>query len=111
MTAHWLWITVPLLLVVVGYLYRRVGEAHDDRRCPPLGEMIDVGGRRLHMIRKGSGGPGVVCEPGAGASSSMWWPFQDRLTDLATVTYDRAGLGWSDAAASPRTMGEPAAGL
>jgi pimeloyl-ACP methyl ester carboxylesterase len=111
MISHWPWIEIPVFLIIAGYVYRRIGEARDDIRFPAPGEMIDIGGRKLHLIRKGSGGPTVVFESGAGGSSSMWWPFQDRLQDMTTVAYDRAGLGWSDAAALPRTMEERAADL
>ncbi len=76
------------------------------------GEMIDIGGRRLHVLRRGSGGPAVVIEAGGATSSAMWWPLQDRLATLTTVVcYDRAGLGWSDATPLPRTIGERAADL
>jgi pimeloyl-ACP methyl ester carboxylesterase len=58
-------------------------------------------------VRRGHGGPPVVIESGAGISSSMWWPIQDRLAELTTVvTYDRAGLGCSDRTPLPRTVGQ-----
>lgn len=110
MTSHWLWIEVPIILMIIGYVYRRIGEARDDVRFPPIGEMIDIGGRELHLIRKSSSGPTVVFESGASMSSATWWPFQDRLTDVSTVSYDRAGLGWSDDA-TLLTMEERAADL
>jgi pimeloyl-ACP methyl ester carboxylesterase len=67
--------------------------------------MVDVAGRKLHLIRKGHGGPTVVIESGAGSGSFMWWPIQDRLAEITTVcTYDRAGLGWSEQAHSSRSL-------
>jgi pimeloyl-ACP methyl ester carboxylesterase len=74
--------------------------------------MIDIGGRRLHVMRRGSGGPTVVLEAGGASSAAMWWPLQDRLSALTSVVcYDRAGLGWSDAAPLPRTIEERATDL
>ena len=76
------------------------------------GEMIDIGSRRLHVLRRGHGGPTVVLEAGGASSSAIWWPLQDRLAALTTVVcYDRAGMGWSDPAPLPRTIEERATDL
>ena len=38
------------------------------------GQLVDVGGHRLHMYCTGSGSPTVVLEPGlGGASSDLGW--------------------------------------
>ena len=70
------------------------------------GEMVDIGGRRLHLLRRGVGAPTVVLESGGGGGSSTQdWPL---LTSVARFThalsYDRAGLGWSDPAPTPKTF-------
>jgi pimeloyl-ACP methyl ester carboxylesterase len=67
--------------------------------------LVDVGGRRLHLLCKGEAGPTVVIEQGAGELARFWWPLQDEIAKFAWVcTYDRAGYGWSDAARGPRTV-------
>jgi pimeloyl-ACP methyl ester carboxylesterase len=100
----WLLVIAAACLPVIGWAWRRTAEAREARR-PPLGEYVDVGGRRLHVVRRGQDGPAVVIESGAGISSATWWPMQDRLAILTTVvTYDRAGLGCSDRAPLPRTL-------
>jgi pimeloyl-ACP methyl ester carboxylesterase len=59
--------------------------------------MIDVGGRRLHSVVYGSGGPTVVLVSGFQAPQSYWNPVVDGIAGLATVvTYDRAGYGQSE---------------
>lgn len=86
-------------------------EAQALKDYPPPGRMIDVGGRRLHLLCKGpdSRGPTVVIETGAYASSLYYWKLQDELAEIAHVcTYDRAGLGWSDPAPGPRSLGDRA---
>jgi len=102
-----LWLLVIIALVglpVIGWTWRRTAERREARR-PPLGEYVDIGGRRLHIVRRGQGGPPVVIESGAAFSSATWWPIQDRLAGLTTVvTYDRAGLGCSDPVPLPRTL-------
>jgi pimeloyl-ACP methyl ester carboxylesterase len=67
------------------------------------GQLIDVGGHRLHLSCTGSGSPTVVLEPGAGAmSASFGWVTPAVARDTRVCTYDRAGRGWSDSAGSPQ---------
>lgn len=71
----------------------------------PPGDLIDIGGRRLHCVRAGTGGPTVVLESGGGGGSSPQdWPVLNLVAPITRcLAYDRAGLGWSDPAAEPRT--------
>ncbi|WP_433176760.1 alpha/beta fold hydrolase [Actinoallomurus sp. CA-150999] len=71
---------------------------------PPLGRLYDVGDRRLMLHRSGTGGPAVVFLPGAGLVGLDYVNTHDRVAELTTsVLYDRAGTGWSDPVALPRT--------
>jgi pimeloyl-ACP methyl ester carboxylesterase len=100
------------LLFIAGYVYQTIAEARDTRRFPPPGRTIDVGAHKLHLIHKGSGGPAVVIEQGAGAPSFFWWSILDRVAEFTQVcVYDRAGLGWSDPASAPRSIADRAAEL
>lgn len=70
-----------------------------------LGQLFDVGGRRLHAVISGSkqGKRPVVLEAGLTAMSSCWAPVQEELSRFTRVmAYDRAGLGWSDASPEPK---------
>jgi pimeloyl-ACP methyl ester carboxylesterase len=74
--------------------------------------MIDIGGRRLHMLTEGSGRPVVVLESGIAASSLNWARLQKLAAGLTTVvSYDRAGFGWSDAPAHGCTAADAARDL
>lgn len=67
--------------------------------------MIDIGGRRLHLYETGQAGPTVVLEAGIAATCLSWRLVQSEISKFARVaSYDRAGLGWSDAAHSPLTL-------
>ena len=95
---------VPLI-VAGGILFEVLGEAWDSWRWPPTGSLQDIGGHRLHIDREGEGGPVVVFESGIAASSLSWKLVQPRVAEFArTCSYDRAGLGWSDASRTPPSL-------
>ena len=65
---------------------------------------MDVGGHRLHLDRRGAGGPTVVLEAARGRPSLDWLLVAPELGRNGRVcAYDRAGLGWSDPGPEPRT--------
>ena len=72
----------------------------------PRGEMVDVGGRRLRVVRAGSPSarPTIVLEHGAFGCAADWAVVQERLAakGLASIAYDRAGLGHSEPGPKPR---------
>jgi len=74
-------------------------------RYPAPGRLIDIGGRRLHLYELGQGAPTVVLESGLAATSLSWRIVQNEVAKFTrVVSYDRAGLGWSDPAAAPPTL-------
>ena len=62
----WLGASLATLLglALVGYIYEPMAEAADAKAYPPPGQMVDVGGYRLHLECIGSGTPTVVLEAG-----------------------------------------------
>jgi pimeloyl-ACP methyl ester carboxylesterase len=70
------------------------------------GEMVDIGGRRLHLICEGpkGAGPSVLLEAGAFGFSADFGVVQEKLVaqGLHVCAYDRAGLGLSDPGPEPR---------
>jgi pimeloyl-ACP methyl ester carboxylesterase len=78
----------------------------------PIGQLYDVGGRRLWLHRSGAGGPAVVFLAGAGAVGLDYLNIHDRISGFTTsVLYDRGGIGWSDPMPLPRTAAEVATEL
>lgn len=100
-------------LLLAGLIYERVAEAMFSRRYPPPGRLVDVGGRRLHILCTGGGaGPTVVIEQGAVSPSVVWRPIQNQVAAYARVcTYDRAGYQWSDPGPPARSLTDRAADL
>jgi pimeloyl-ACP methyl ester carboxylesterase len=65
------------------------------------GKLVDVGGRKLHLLCSGAGSPTVVLEAGASAFSIDWTLVQVEVARTNRVcSYDRAGSAWSDPAAA-----------
>jgi pimeloyl-ACP methyl ester carboxylesterase len=74
-------------------------------RFPPPGRLIDIGGHRLHVQESGPRtAPTVILEAGIASTSLSWATVQPLIAEFAhVVSYERAGLGWSDNAAAPPT--------
>src|SRR5579872_7259624 len=71
----------------------------------PRGQMVDLGGHRLHIDCRGKGSRTVVIENGFDEFSFDWTLVQSQVASFARVcTYDRAGYAWSDPGPAPRTF-------
>ncbi|HEU0002237.1 MAG TPA: alpha/beta hydrolase [Ktedonobacteraceae bacterium] len=93
-----------LVFLVVTSIYQLISIARDERKYPPAGKLVDVGGYRLHVTIQGEGGPTVVMDAGLAHISTVWSLVQPEVTTFARVcTIDRAGHAWSDAGPLPRT--------
>jgi pimeloyl-ACP methyl ester carboxylesterase len=108
---------IIILLPLSGALYQTIATALDRRSYPPPGQLVDVGGYRLHLYCTGEssdGRPTVVLETGLGgfATSPDWALVQPEVAKTTRVcAYDRAGLGWSDPGPQPRDAQHVAAEL
>src|ERR671933_2339723 len=65
-------LAVLLGLSLLGAGYESMAEAADVRAYPPPGQLVDVGGYRLHLNCVGTGSPTVVIEAGWGDWSATW---------------------------------------
>ena len=99
--------------VLSSVAYQEVAAARDRRRFPAPGRLVDIGGRRLHLLDAGEGSPAVVVVPALGEGGLTWIRIQRELAaELRVVLYDRAGTGWSDPPPrGRRTFGDVAAEL
>jgi pimeloyl-ACP methyl ester carboxylesterase len=95
-----------ILLPLGGWLYEAATEAIDARRFPPPGRLVDVGGRRLHLLCIGSGRPIVMFEASGFSNSASFTAARTAISRHTTVcSYDRAGTGWSDPAPADVSAG------
>ena len=102
-----IWVAAFLLLgAALGLLYETLGTRRDARAYPPPGRMIDLGTHHLHVLEKGSGPVTILLEAGLMSTVLSWSGLQQELSkSYRVVSYDRAGLGWSDLGPMPRTSG------
>lgn len=90
-------------LLMLGATFQIVELHVDAARHTPPGKWLDVDGHALHLYATGAGGPTVVLETGASAYYGVWeWIQPELAKHTRVVSYDRAGLGFSEAADGPR---------
>lgn len=102
-----LFVLTWLLLLAAGFLYQWIGGRIDVRKYPAPGRFVASGAHKLHVYDLGEGSPAVVLESGISATSVNWRRVQSEVAKFTrVVAYDRAGLGWSDPARTPRTASQ-----
>ena len=98
-----------VVLLLIGVTYQGVATALERRRFPHPGRLIDVGGHQLHLFCTGSGTPTVVLEAPEATMSAAWALVQASIGRVTRAcSYDRAGLGWSEAGDQPFAPDEAA---
>ena len=102
---------MPVRSVLLMALLASVASAQSTPIPPAPGRLIDVGGRKLHLLCSGEGSPTVVLEAGASSFAIDWTLVQREVARTnRTCSYDRAGMGWSDPTA-PENRASAAADL
>jgi pimeloyl-ACP methyl ester carboxylesterase len=93
-----------VLAALSGATWQSLATRKDLASTPPPGQLVDVGGHRLHLWCTGAGAPAVILENGLGGSIAAWGFVQPDVARFTRVcSYDRAGMGYSDPGPSPRT--------
>ncbi len=112
MTKFWIWtkrlmlglLSLILVLATLVYALGASARAKLMRENPPPGQLVDVGGYRMHLYCTGEGDSTVILDAGLNDFFVSWAKVQPEIAKAARVcSYDRAGLGWSEAGPYPRT--------
>lgn len=91
-------------LLAAGSLVAIVWIHRGETGRPPMGELVDVGGYRLHVLAEGDarGGPTVVWIGGGHAAGlSMYHLHKAMQGETRSILFDRPGTGWSDTGPFP----------
>ena len=95
--ATWIVASVLVISAAAGALYQRGWTTRNAHRFAAPGRLLDIGGRRLHLLCSGSGSPTVIFESsGLGTVLQYQAVMRELANDQRVCAYDRAGLGWSD---------------
>ena len=101
-----------IALALLGATYQAIATWRAARAFPQPGQLVDVGGHKLHIHCLGTGSPTVVTENGLGSSSPDWSLVQPAVSQTTRIcSYDRTGSGWSEAGPGPRTSHQISAEL
>lgn len=93
---------ILVFLALAGATYQGVATALERRQFGHPGRLVDVGGHQLHVYCLGNGRPTVVLEaPATGMSAAWGWVQPEVARTTRVCSYDRAGLGWSEAGDRP----------
>jgi pimeloyl-ACP methyl ester carboxylesterase len=85
-------------IVLAGATYQGVATALERHRFQRPGGLVDAGGHQLHIYCVGHGSPVVILEAAMGSMSAAWaWIQPEVAMSTRVCSYDRAGLGWSEA--------------
>jgi pimeloyl-ACP methyl ester carboxylesterase len=97
---------ITVFCILLGVVYQILGTLKDAKLYPPPGRLVDLGTHHLHLLESGRGSPTILLEAGLMSTVLSWTDLQRTLAkSFRVVSYDRAGLGWSDFGPMPRTAG------
>lgn len=95
------------LVLVLGVGLRIAGASAKSnlaKQNPAPGQLLDVVGYKMHIYCTGQGTPTVILLAGLDDFSIVWSLVQPQVAKFTRVcSYDRSGLGWSEARPDPRT--------
>jgi len=95
----------PVLLLLAAVAALSAGDSLPSKLYTHAGHLVTLEpGRRLNLRCLGNGQPTVMLESGLWDTSMVWRKVQGQIAQFTRVcSYDRAGLGFSDAARRPST--------
>lgn len=100
-------IIILIIAVFCGNSIKAQTSNNNTFKYPPIGNLIDIGGYRLHINCTGKGKITVVLISGSLGFSFDWTLVQEKLSKETKIcSYDRPGLAWSDIGPMPHTLAQ-----
>ena len=101
-----------VVLAIAGVIYQTAATESDQRKYPPPGVLVNVGGYKMHIYCMGEGSPTVILDSANMGTVSNWAWIQPELAKSTRVcAYDRADSGWSDLSPQPNDTKQNAEAL
>src|SRR3989337_877218 len=95
---------VVLLLALGTAIAGAIAKSNLAKQYPAPGQLVDVGGYKMHINCTGQGSPTVILAAGSLEYSLFLALVQPDVARFTRVcSYDRAGYGWSEPSPHPRT--------
>ena len=99
-----IFLLITMVLALITVVVGAIAKSNLAKKYPAPGQLVDVGGYKLHINCTGQGNPTVILEAGQGDYSLIWAYVQPEIAKTNRVcSYDRAGYGWSEPSPYPRT--------
>ena len=100
-----LWVGAAVFVAIIATTGLQAVLSHLSlRNNPPPGSLVELNGRKVHVLCAGEGSPTVILEAGLPGGSLTWMSVFSEIAELTRVcAYDRPGYGWSQPTTSPRT--------
>lgn len=97
-------IILLLLLLFIGFFFEKASR-NKAEKINTNGNFVNLEYHRLHYFKKGSGGPTVVFEAAFDPSGHLqWYHIQEKLPiNYTSISYDRAGVLWSERGNNPKS--------
>ena len=97
-------LSIATFIIVVGFIYEKISYLVSESKFSPEGEFLEIRGHKLHYMKKGTGSPTVVFDAGLGEGILSWSKIQNNVSEYAsTISYDRAGIMWSERGNNPKS--------
>ena len=94
-----------VFLLISGIAIEQILRVIARKNYKPDGVFANVGNHKLHYLIKGTGSPAVVFESGLDLGGHIpWIHIQNEISKYTTtISYDRAGILWSERGENPKT--------
>lgn len=92
------------VLLISGFIFEKISRANAEKIVPD-GNFAQVGNQKLHYLQKGTGGPTVIFETAFDPAGHLQWLNiqEDLPKTFTTISYDRAGILWSERGTDPKS--------
>jgi pimeloyl-ACP methyl ester carboxylesterase len=102
-------LAIFLALLSIGAIWQHIMVYYEEKGLNYPGKLLEVNSHKMHIYGEGNGELTVVFTVGSGtpcAYTDYYYIQKELSKSVRTVTYDRAGYGFSEPTSIPRTVDE-----